>query len=71
MSTQSNNIFGRLANQFCKSDTLFFHSSLSKKVIYEACKSLGYRFRERVYTPAITMWMFVGQVLSHDCQLLI
>lgn len=66
MSTQSNNIFGRLANQFCKSDTLFFHSSLSKKVIYEACKSLGYRFRERVYTPAITIWMFVGQVLSHD-----
>jgi len=66
MSTQSNNIFGRLANQFCNSDSLYFHSSLSKEVIYQACKSLGYRFRERVYTPAITMWMFIGQVLSHD-----
>ena len=49
MSHQSNSIFGRLANQFHNSDSLFFHSRLSKAVIHQACKSLGHRFRERVY----------------------
>ena len=66
MSVQSNRIFGRLANQFSKSDSLFFHSKLSAGAIHQACQSLGHSFRERVYTPAITTWMFIGQVLSHD-----
>jgi len=66
MSVQSNRIFGRLANQFSKSDSLFFHSKLSADAIHQACQSLGHSFRERVYTPAITTWMFIGQVLSHD-----
>jgi hypothetical protein len=66
MSVKSNNIFGRLANQFSNSDSLFFHSKLCTEAIHEACHALGHNFRQRVYTPAITMWMFVGQVLSHD-----
>lgn len=66
MSVKSSSIFGRLANQFSNSDTLFFNSQLSAEAIHAACHALGHSFRERIYTPAITMWMFIGQVLSHD-----
>jgi len=66
MSVNSNNIFGRLANQFSNSHTLFFNSKLSAEVIHQACHALGHKFRKRVYSPAITIWMFIGQVLSHD-----
>ena len=66
MSVKSSSIFGRLANQFRSSDKLFFSSTLSSKIIHEACTALGHKFRERIYTPAVTLWMFIGQVLSHD-----
>lgn len=66
MSVKSSSIFGRFANQFSISDTLFFKSKLSAEAIHEACYALGHSFRERIDTPAITMWMFIGQVLSHD-----
>ena len=34
------------------------------------CDQLGYEYRERVYTPMVTVWLFITQVLSHDhsCQ---
>jgi len=34
------------------------------------CQSLRHTFRQRVYTPAVTVWMFILQVLSadHSCQ---
>jgi putative transposase len=66
MSVKSSSIFSRLANQFSNSNTLFFNSQLSAEAIHEACHSMGHSFRERIYSPAITMWMFIGQVLSHD-----
>src|SRR5690606_38711137 len=36
----------------------------------EICRDLGYEYRERVYTPMVTIWMFITQVLSadHSCQ---
>lgn len=36
---QSNSIFGRLAVQFRRSDSLFYDSRLSKETIAEACRS--------------------------------
>jgi putative transposase len=66
MSDKSSSIFGRLANQFSNSNSLFFNSQLSAEAIHKACHALGHRFRERIYSPAITLWMFIGQVLSHD-----
>lgn len=66
MAIQSNSIFGCLANQFRNSDSLYFDSQLSKEVLHEACRALGLTFRERVFSPAITIWMFIGQVLSAD-----
>ncbi|MDZ4848534.1 MAG: IS4/IS5 family transposase, partial [Pirellulaceae bacterium] len=66
MSVQSNSIFGRLANQIRNSESLFFDARLSKEAIHVACLALGQKFRDRIYSPAITVWMFIGQVLSSD-----
>ena len=66
MAVQSNSIFGTLANQFRNSDSLFFDSQLCKESIHNACRELGHKFRDRIYSPAITVWMFIGQVLSAD-----
>lgn len=66
MSVQSNSIFGRLANQIRNSESLFFDAQLSKEAIHVACLALGQKFRDRIYSPAITVWMFIGQVLSSD-----
>jgi putative transposase len=70
MSVQSNSIFGRLANQFRNSDSLFFDSQLSIKAIQNGCLALGHEFRDRIYSPAVTVWMFIGQVLlpDHSCR---
>ena len=70
MSLKSNSIFGRLANQLHNSDSLFFNSKLSAEAIHQACKAIKYSFRSRTYTPAVTIWMFIGQVLSvdHSCR---
>jgi putative transposase len=66
MSVKSSSIFSRLANQFRNSGSLFFSSHLTVEAIHQECRLLGHAFRERIYTPATTLWMFIGQVLSHD-----
>jgi len=55
-----------LTNQFRDSNSLFFDSQLSKESIHEACCALGHEFRDRIFSPAITVWMFIGQILSSD-----
>lgn len=34
------------------------------------CSLLGYKYRDRVYSPMVTVWLFISQVLSrdHSCQ---
>ena len=38
--------------------------------VLRICDELGYEFRDRIYNPMITVWMFVTQVISADksCQ---
>ncbi|WP_259633597.1 IS4 family transposase [Stieleria sedimenti] len=38
--------------------------------VLEICENVGHRFRDRVYTPVVTLWMFLGQTLSpdHSCR---
>jgi putative transposase len=38
--------------------------------IARICRELGYEYRGRVYTPMVTVWMFITQILSadHSCQ---
>jgi hypothetical protein len=34
--------------------------------ILDACRAVGYAFRERLFNPAITLWMFLTQMLDPD-----
>lgn len=40
------------------------------KEISRICEAVGYRYRDSLYTPMMTVWLFILQVLSadHSCQ---
>lgn len=50
--------------------SLIFERFLPAKEVNDVCDDFGYTFRERIFTPVITLWMFLGQTLSsdHSCQ---
>src|SRR5437762_2356024 len=43
---------------------------LPAPLIHETARRLGYSFRERIFTPAVTLWTFLSQVLDpdHSCR---
>jgi hypothetical protein len=43
-----------------------FAEQLPASLVHDRAKQLGHAFRERVYTPAVTLWTFLSQVLDHD-----
>jgi hypothetical protein len=47
-----------------------FADYLPATTIHEAADRLGCFFRERIYTPAVTLWTFLSQVLDadHSCR---
>lgn len=45
---------------------LFFSERLSSESVRVACEKLQHEFRERVFSPAVTLWVFLVQVLSSD-----
>jgi hypothetical protein len=49
---------------------LFFADCLSAESVCAVCQNLQHEFRERVYSPAVTLWVFLSQVLSadHSCR---
>jgi putative transposase len=49
---------------------LVWQSLAPNPLVLQICEQLGYAFRDRVYNPMITLWMFVTQVISADksCQ---
>ncbi len=49
---------------------LFFSTRLSPERVRTECERLQYEFRERSYSPAVTLWVFLAQVLSadHSCR---
>jgi putative transposase len=52
------------------SQGLFFSERLSAESVRSACEKLQHEFRERIFSPAITLWVFLAQVLSadHSCR---
>jgi len=50
--------------------SLIFERFLPATEVLEVCEKFGHRFRERIYTPVTTLWMFLGQTLSpdHSCR---
>lgn len=45
---------------------ILFEDVLSEAEIDEHCRALGYTWRERIFTPLVTLWAFLSQVLSGD-----
>lgn len=48
------------------SPELPFSALLSEQSIHDLCRQLQIAFRCRIYTPAVTLWVFLSQVLAAD-----
>lgn len=59
-----------LQRQFLQEDAQPFADLLSERVINEAVTAAGLVWKDRIYTPLITLWAFLGQVLNadHSCR---
>ena len=71
----NNNLTSSLPSVASKLDSdseqsLIFERFLPAEEVNDVCDKHGHTFRERIYTPVITLWMFLGQTLSadHSCQ---
>src|SRR4051795_9344325 len=56
----------QLRARFARNDGLPFAAVLTESRIHEALDDHGVPFRDRVYSPATTLWGFLSQVLSDD-----
>ena len=62
--------FGFLRRQFLQEGDLPFASVLSEESIAPALDAIDVCWKDRIYTPLVTLWVFLGQVLSadHSCR---
>jgi hypothetical protein len=60
---------GLLRRQFLQDGDLPFTNALTEEVIAQALAALG-GWLDRVFSPLVTLWVFLGQVLSadHSCR---
>jgi hypothetical protein len=45
---------------------VLFEKIVPSEVVTQACRILGHLWRERVFTPLVTLWTFLSQVLNAD-----
>lgn len=59
-----------LRRQFLQDGDLPFSNVLSETVVVKTMTAIGVIWKDRVYTPLVTLWVFLGQVLSadHSCR---
>ena len=59
-----------LQRQFLQDGDLAFTNVLSEEIVSQALTSAGIVWNDRVYTPLVTLWAFLSQVLSadHSCR---
>ena len=55
-----------LRRQFLQDGDLPFTDVLSESAITQALKALDVIWLDRIYSPLVTLWVFLGQVLSQD-----
>jgi hypothetical protein len=55
-----------LQRQFLQDGDLPFSNTLSKETIAEVLRAINVCWLDRIYTPLITLWVFLNQVLSQD-----
>jgi hypothetical protein len=58
--------FDTLRNQLRHRDGLPFLEILSRPLVERACRHHNHPFRDRVYTPWVTLGIFLTQILSQD-----
>ena len=58
--------FDSLRNQFGKQQGLPFLKILSRDLVEQACRLCNHPWRKRIYTPWITLGIFLSQILSDD-----
>jgi Transposase DDE domain len=59
-----------LRRQFLQDGELPFSNVLSEEVIAQSLTAINACWLDRIYTPLVTLWVFLGQVLSadHSCR---
>lgn len=59
-----------LERQFLQEGKLPFTDVLSAKVVSQALAASDAKWKDRIYSPLVTLWVFLGQVLSadHSCR---
>jgi Transposase DDE domain len=65
-ASSSRDQFGSLRDQFAHQTGLPFLRVLSRAFVEAACLHASHQWRERIYTPWITLSIFLSQVLSDD-----
>ena len=58
--------FRFLRRQFLQDDKLPFSNVLSEEIVAQALTATGACWLDSIYTPLVTLWVFLGQVLSQD-----
>ena len=59
-----------LQRQFLQEGDLPFTDMLSSKTVSQALTTAEVAWNDRIYTPLVTLWVFLGQVISadHSCR---
>jgi hypothetical protein len=59
-----------LRRQFAQDSHLPFSDVLSADLVAQALSAVGVSWIDRIYSPLVTLWVFLGQVLSpdHSCR---
>ncbi len=59
-----------LRRQFLQDGNLPFTNVLSDQIVSQALTAAGAYWVDRIYSPLVTLWIFLGQVLSadHSCR---
>jgi hypothetical protein len=62
--------FSFLRRQFLQDGDLPFCDVLSEGIIVQALAAIQLRWLDRIYSPLITLWVILGQVLGtdHSCR---
>src|SRR6267378_3927610 len=55
-----------LRRQFLQDGELPFTNVLAETSVTQALKALNVVWLDRVYSPLVTLWVFLGQVMSQD-----
>src|ERR1700716_2730688 len=59
-----------LRRQFLQDGDLPFTDVLSEDLVAQTLTAVGVFWKDRIYTPLVTLWVFLSQVLSadHSCR---